>query len=108
MTLPTDDDFYIALAMLHGPSTFGDIGARGVYGSDGPADRGNHDPLHNDSKHGWWVFRNAIAQANFDTAGEAAKYYCEHYGLLPTEATNGTTEEATREVPEGPTEAAQG
>lgn len=98
------DDAYIALAVLHGPSTVHDIEP------DIPSfkDRGNHDPLHrNRTNHLWWVFRNGICAQEFNTAGEAARFYCRHYGLsLSPEVINEATahDETTSDaVPPGET-----
>jgi hypothetical protein len=69
-----EGDRYIALALLHGPSTVGDI--------RGPS-RGSHEPLHRASTNRWWVYRDAICQPYFNTRAEAARHYCKHYGIEP-------------------------
>lgn len=70
------DDECIALALLHAPSTRKDI--TGVDVAEIPAT----DPLKKSDELGWWVYRDIICAPDFDTAGEAARHYCKHYGLL--------------------------
>jgi hypothetical protein len=79
-----EGDRYIALALLHGPSTVNDI-VRHASGG-----QGNHDPLHRsergpfgDRSAVWWVYRDCCCKPNFRTAAEAARHYCRQYGVEP-------------------------
>lgn len=70
-----EGDRWIALALLHGPTTMNDNNC------DEP---GSHDPLHRSHKsRPWWVFRNGICVEDFATRAEAARHYCKHYGIEP-------------------------
>jgi hypothetical protein len=68
-----EGEYYITLAMLHGPSTIDEVKSRIT---------ATHDPLNRTLAGTWWVYRDAICGQDFDTQAEAAYHYCEHYGLL--------------------------
>jgi hypothetical protein len=82
-----EGDRWIALAVLHGPSTVKDIDRTSEVIGPG---RGTHDPLTKNRNGEWWVYRSGsdergviLCQPNFETRAEAARHYCKHYGIEP-------------------------
>ena len=69
------DDYCIALATLHGPSTIADADGR-----IGPQDPFVFDAIGAPTP--WWIRRDGLYYPNYATRAEAARAYCKHYKLI--------------------------